>query len=95
MNRKSKKNIEAEKYVDDYFKENGVVPSYSQIAEHFKIGKGAAHARCRKFKSKMDKLRFAKTTEQNFVKFKIEYLVPTDKIDEFTKALDKLNSTLK
>lgn len=95
MNRKTDKNLETEKYVDKYFEDNGVMPSYGQIAEHFKIGKGSAHARCRKFRDKMDKFRFAKTIDGDFTKFKIEYLVPAKKVEEFLKLLNKINDLMK
>lgn len=55
MKPKTKKQVETEKWVDEYIKKFNYPPTYVMIEKHFKIDASAAHFRCRNFRDKMRK----------------------------------------
>lgn len=54
MKNKSKKVIETEQWVDAYISKNGKPPTYAEIQKQFNLSAAAAHARCKKFREKMN-----------------------------------------
>lgn len=54
MKHKSKKVLEAEKFVDDYTAIHGFPPTYELIAKELGISKTSAFHRCAKFRDKMN-----------------------------------------
>lgn len=52
---KTKKQIETEKWVDEYIEKYKYPPTYQMIKKQFKIDASAAHFRCRNFRDKMKK----------------------------------------
>ncbi len=56
MIRKSKKVLEAEKYIDEYILKFGNPPTYEKLAEHLGVAQNTAWYRCRKIRDKMSKI---------------------------------------
>ena len=55
LNKRTKKTNETEAFVDSYIREKGYPPTYSDIADRFRLNsKSAAYARCRHFRHKMN-----------------------------------------
>lgn len=51
--KRTKKQLETEKWVDEYIEKNGFPPTYAMIEDEFKIDASAAYYRCRNFRHKL------------------------------------------
>lgn len=95
MKPKTKKQIETEKWVDEYILKFNYPPTYQQIKEHFKIDASAAHFRCRNFRDKMRKNNIPPISSIKYTRIRIEFLVPNDKTNEFYKKITDIHKLLK
>lgn len=86
------KQIETERYVDEFTFLRNYPPSYKDIQDHFGISACAAHARCRSFRNKMkshNKKRSAKELKVSF-----NYCIPIDKLEKFNELQVQINKLI-
>jgi hypothetical protein len=95
MKPKTKKQIETEKWVDEYIEKFNYPPTYQQIQNHFKIDASAAHFRCRNFRDKMRKNNVPPLSTIKYTRVTIGFLVADDKTEKFYKLINQIHKILK
>lgn len=86
------KQIETERYVDEFTFLRNYPPTYKDIQDHFGISACAAHARCRNFRHKMKSHKTRPSAKE--LKVSLTYHVPADKFQQFSAILKQLNNLI-
>lgn len=97
MRHPSKKQLDAEKFVDGHIAKHGVPPTYAMIGKMFNLDKSASYARCRSFRHKMkqngDPVRIQ--IKEGVTAIKVTWRVPASKFNEVTELITKIEKLLK
>jgi hypothetical protein len=88
------KTIEAEEWVDRYIAKKSNAPTYQQLADGLRISKTAAYSRARGFRDKMKTDSKTDLKANASTRVKCEFIVPNDKMVDFTNWLSKADEFL-
>lgn len=86
------KQIETERYVDEFTFLRNYPPTYKDIQDHFGISACAAHARCRNFRHKMKSHKGRRYTKD--LKISFTYRLPIDKLKKFNELQEQINKLI-
>lgn len=86
------KQIETERYVDEFTFLRNYPPTYKDIQDHFGISACAAHARCRNFRHKMKSHKTRPSAKELKVSF--TYYIPIEKLKKFNELQEQIKKLI-
>ena len=86
----TKKEIDTEKFIDDYVSINKQRPFYADIANHFNISIASAHFRCRNFRHKL-----RNNNKDGCYVFEFSFSVYQEDLKEFDKLIEGMKKYIK